>query len=609
MIGLGLLEAVPEADILALADPDDADGDGISGRPNLVWSRGGRPADARALRLEGRAADDPRRRRPRPSPATSASRRRCIRDGWGDCTEAQAACRARAATAAAPGGRTTPVLDLVTFYSRNLAVPARRDLDDPQVLRGQAGCSTRPAAPACHAPKFVTDRLRRPAGAELPADLALHRPAAARHGRGARRPPAGGARRRAASGARAPLWGIGLTETVTGQASFLHDGRARTLLEAILWHGGEAQAARDRVAAAAEGRARGADPLPGVALMRRAALAALLAPRRRAGGWPRPITRRSPSARSSRRSCPASSGWPPRPAALAAAADAACAGRRADRGGAGRGGLRRRLRRLDRRSSTSASARREEDNAGFAHRVLARHQGLDAAHARGDGRGRGPGGRRPGRLRRGLGGGARALRARLAALRPGGARRSRRAATAAGCSWRSPRDLGGDRGADARRAGAIPGPAILTSAGAPDNPVYLAPEESTRALYSALTEALQADIDLRLGRPLGTFERPQPRRAEAWRSGRSLPQRRASRSRRCARYAATVFAPAIGPDEARHASTRAFDAALAAAGRVGAPIDVAVATPQGRVRVEALQSAVRRVQTEVGRATSARRSA
>ena len=45
----------------------------------------------------------------------------------------------------------------------------------------------------------------------------------------------------------APLWGIGLTETVTGRASYLHDGRARTLLEAVLWHGGEAQAARDGV--------------------------------------------------------------------------------------------------------------------------------------------------------------------------------------------------------------------------------------------------------------------------------------------------------------------------------------------------------------------------
>lgn len=43
--------------------------------------------------------------------------------------------------------------------------------------------------------------------------------------------------------------GIGLTKTVTGQASFLHDGRARSLLEAVLWHGGEAQAARDGVVA------------------------------------------------------------------------------------------------------------------------------------------------------------------------------------------------------------------------------------------------------------------------------------------------------------------------------------------------------------------------
>jgi len=49
--------------------------------------------------------------------------------------------------------------------------------------------------------------------------------------------------------ATAPLWGIGLTETVNGHTYFLHDGRARNLLEAILWHGGEAQAARDRIVA------------------------------------------------------------------------------------------------------------------------------------------------------------------------------------------------------------------------------------------------------------------------------------------------------------------------------------------------------------------------
>ena len=80
----------------------------------------------------------------------------------------------------------------------------------------------------------------------------------------------------------------------------------------------------------------------------------------------------------------------------------------------------------------------------------------------------------------------------------------------------------GDGGAD---AGALAGPLggdPMTSAGAADDPAYFAPEESSKALYSALTDALQADIDLRLGRPMGTFEQPQPRRAEAWRSGRSL---------------------------------------------------------------------------------------
>ena len=58
-----------------------------------------------------------------------------------------------------------------------------------------------------------------------------------------------GARERHANGARAPLWGIGLTEQVSGHTHFLHDGRARSLLEAMLWHGGEAEAREDRVVA------------------------------------------------------------------------------------------------------------------------------------------------------------------------------------------------------------------------------------------------------------------------------------------------------------------------------------------------------------------------
>jgi CxxC motif-containing protein (DUF1111 family) len=137
------------------------------------------------------------------------------------------------------------VLDLVTFYGRNLAVPARRDLDDPEVLRGkrlfyESGCA------ACHVPKFVTARLPDQPEQNFQliwpySDLLLHDMGEALADN---RPEA------VASGSEwrtAPLWGIGLTETVTGRASFLHDGRARTLMEAVLWHGGEAQASRDEV--------------------------------------------------------------------------------------------------------------------------------------------------------------------------------------------------------------------------------------------------------------------------------------------------------------------------------------------------------------------------
>ena len=138
---------------------------------------------------------------------------------------------------------------------------------------------------------------------------------------------------------------------------------------------------------------------------------------------------------------------------------------------------------------------------------------------------------------------------------------------------------------------------ILTTAGAPDNPVYFTPDEATKALYSALTEGLQMDIDLRLGRPLGTWDKPQPRRAEAWRSGRSLPNLVASTEGMRA-FVETVFVPAIGADEAAPV-LNSFDAALAAAGRITAPIDVEVATPQGRIHVEALQVALRHVQEEV----------
>ncbi len=250
MVGLGLLEAVPAADILAGADPDDADGDGISGRPNIVWSkefdmpmlgRFGLKAGAPTIRQQsaGAFAGDIGISNPLyPAP-------------WGECTDAEPVC------IDAPHGdgdeRVYEIdqegLDLVTFYSRNLGVPARRDVGDPEVLRGKAvfyatGC------PACHRPAFVTHRLEgQPEQSfqliwpysdmllhDLGEGLADNRPEARATGREWRT---------------APLWGIGMTERVSEHSYLLHDGRARSLLEAILWHGGEAEAQRNAVTAMA----------------------------------------------------------------------------------------------------------------------------------------------------------------------------------------------------------------------------------------------------------------------------------------------------------------------------------------------------------------------
>jgi CxxC motif-containing protein (DUF1111 family) len=250
MIGLGLLEAIPAADVLAHEDPDDANGDGISGRAAIVPSgefgvpmlgrfgfKGGKPTikEQSAGAFQGDMG------------LSTALHP----DPWGDCTAAQTDCRA-AADGQEDGIRDglevdRQSLDLVTFYSRNLAVPARRKLDNPTVLHGkqvfyQAGCI------GCHVPKYVTNRLKDQPEQSFQliwpySDLLLHDMGP---GLADNRPEG------RASGTEwktAPLWGIGLTQQVSGHSYFLHDGRARSLLEAVLWHGGEAQAARDAVVA------------------------------------------------------------------------------------------------------------------------------------------------------------------------------------------------------------------------------------------------------------------------------------------------------------------------------------------------------------------------
>ncbi len=251
MIGLGLLEAVPAADILARADPDDADGDGISGRPQIVWSDDPRAADAGPLRAARPAAPTIREQTASAFAGDIGISTPLLPAGSGDCTDAQTDCRAAPDGGdAGQGGFEIDArgLDLVTFYSRNLAVPARRDVDDPQVLRGQASCSTSAGCTACHTPEL----RHPPAASDQPeqsfqliwpyTDLLLHDMG---EGLADHRPEGRATRPRMAHGA-----AVGYRtdrDRSSGHTYFLHDGRARSLLEAVLWHGGEAGAARDAV--------------------------------------------------------------------------------------------------------------------------------------------------------------------------------------------------------------------------------------------------------------------------------------------------------------------------------------------------------------------------
>ena len=240
MIGLGLLEAITEEDILAGADPDDADGDGISGRPNMVWDR----AQQRSvLGRFGWKAGQPNLNQQNAEAFANDMGLTSSLIPHDNCTTAQTDCLA------APHGGEPEVSDnilaSVLFYSRNLGVPARRDVDSPDVLKGkslfhQAGCQK------CHTPSFTTsaDAAEPELASQLIrpyTDLLLHD-----MGDGL----ADGREEFLANGREwrtAPLWGIGLTQTVNGHTQFLHDGRARNLLEAILWHGGEAEAAKQQV--------------------------------------------------------------------------------------------------------------------------------------------------------------------------------------------------------------------------------------------------------------------------------------------------------------------------------------------------------------------------
>lgn len=224
LVGLGLLEQIPEQAILSSVDEEDKNQDGISGKANFVFDSEtnstvlGRftwKASASSIKQQVAAAAHNDMGLSNPFFPTD------------NCTQKQKECLEQADTTTLdlPQKR----LDAITFYLQNLAIPTQRKsshFEEGKALFETLQCT------ACHTPSFSTHQ-----GLSISAysDLLLHD-----MGEGL----ADGRSEFLATGSEwrtPPLWGIGLYEKVSGEANFLHDGRARNIEEAILWHGGEAE--------------------------------------------------------------------------------------------------------------------------------------------------------------------------------------------------------------------------------------------------------------------------------------------------------------------------------------------------------------------------------
>ncbi|EJI1279473.1 c-type cytochrome [Vibrio vulnificus] len=240
MIGLGLLESIAEETLLQWADEDDLNQDGISGKLNKVWDV---QTQSLAIGRFGWKAGQPTLMQQNAAAFNGDLGLTSHLFPQENCTDRQDLCRKL------PNGGSPEVsdniLDFVEFYSQHLAVPIRRNVNDPQVKLGetlfvQSGCES------CHKQTVKTaKREALPALSEQTihpyTDLLLHdmgpgladnRPEYLANGQEWRTPP---------------LWGIGYTQEVNDHTYFLHDGRARNLMEAVLWHGGEAEATKQNV--------------------------------------------------------------------------------------------------------------------------------------------------------------------------------------------------------------------------------------------------------------------------------------------------------------------------------------------------------------------------
>ncbi len=258
MIGLGLLALISEEDIISREDSNDADGDGISGVANYVWSverndvalgrfgwRAGQPSLIE--QAAGAFVND--------MGLTSRLQleENCM-PHQEDCLNAENGN----GDSVADYGYEVPdrVLDAVAFYSAHLAVPVRRNAYSETVQAGKQifndiGCVS------CHVAEYTTEN-----SAEFPelseqrifpyTDLLLHDMGEALADFNIDNNAASADHKveflaNAREWRTPPLWGIGLAKTVDPEATFLHDGRARNLLEAVLWHGGEAESSKQAV--------------------------------------------------------------------------------------------------------------------------------------------------------------------------------------------------------------------------------------------------------------------------------------------------------------------------------------------------------------------------
>lgn len=255
--GMGLLELIPDDDLIALADPDDADGDGISGRlavatdllsGETVIGRFGWNASQPTVEQQTATAlfND--------MSLTSRYFPTELCDRWAPCVRAGVPLSTEYnvedygdpnfGVQEPAGGEVTDrqLLDL-TVYTQTLAVPGARDIGDPLIERGNDLFESARCA-SCHTGGYTTRRgpiqglsnqLIQPYTDLLLHDLGIELGDQTVTGELVptewRTPP---------------LWGIGLLDTVSGHTTLLHDGRARDYAEAILWHGGEAEASAER---------------------------------------------------------------------------------------------------------------------------------------------------------------------------------------------------------------------------------------------------------------------------------------------------------------------------------------------------------------------------